>query len=794
MLDDLKQAARALRRVPGFTLTTVLTVALGVGAATAMFAVLNGVVLRPLPYPEAARLLRVWSSNPARDLPFFSVSAPDALDWAAQAGSLAAFGAFERPASLAWTDAVPAEELLVSPATPGVFEVLAVPPRLGRPFADRDGPDVVVLGHETWQRRFGADPDVIGRTLTLDGRACTIVAVMPERFTVPGTTAEAWRPLALQAGEDRSRRYLRVLARMRPDTTLEASTTELATVASRLVQAHPATNAGWSVTVRPLSEAVVGPRVRQALTLLLAVVALVLVIACANVAHLVLVRGSAREREMAIRASLGASRRRLMAPLVAECALIAAAGGALGVLVAGWTIVVLRSAGPAELPRIEDVRLDLATAAFAVAAASLAALMFGLPPAWHAARGGAMSRVLKEGRITTGSEPARLRGAIVAIEVALAVMVAAGSLLLVRSYARLQSVSPGFEAAGVTLVPLSLPERAHPTAPSVRAFYDAVVERARALPGVSAVSLVSRAPFSGPNSANLVAIEGGPTERSIAPDVDYRLIAPGYFGAMGIPLRRGRDLRADDGAEVAVVSEEMARRLWPGQEAVGQRFRLGDLEAGPWITIVGIAGDALYRDLETSERRPMAYLPHAFRGDRAMTLVMRAAPGSPPTAAMLRDAVAGIDRDVPVPAVRRLDAVLSEELAERRFQATLCAGFASLGALLAVIGVYGVMAHFVVRRRPEIAVRMALGATPRSIVGFVARRGGAAAVVGLGAGIAGALALGPVLASQLYGISPADPGTLAAAAGWIAAAAALAGWAPARRAMRLDPVRVLREG
>jgi predicted permease len=792
MLDDLRQAARSLRRTPGFTLTTVLTVALGVGAATAIFAMLNGVVLQPLPYPAAERLLRVWSSNPARDLPFFSVSAPDALDWAGQAGSLDAFGAFERHESLAWTDAVPAEELLVSRATPGVFEVLGVPPRLGRPFDERDGADVVVLAHELWQRRFGGDPAIVGRKLTLDGRAFTIVAVMPERFTVPGTEAEAWRPLTLQAGGDRSRRSLRVLARMRQDVTTDAAATELALVAGRLAQASPATNAGWTVTVRPLSEAVVGPRVRQALALLLAVVGLVLVIACANVAHLVLVRGSARERELAIRASLGASRRRLMAPLVAECALIASAGGSLGVLVAWWAIGLVRAAGPAELPRIADVRLDLATAAFAVVAASLAALLFGLPPAWHASRASAMTSALKEGRITAGSEPARLRGAIVAVEVALAVIVATGSLLLVRSYVRLRAVSPGFEAAGVTLVPLSLPERTHATAESVRAFYDAVLERARALPGISAASLVSRAPFSGPNSANLVAIEGQPTDRSSAPDVDYRAIVPGYFRVMNIPLRRGRDLRPDDGPHVAIVSEVMAQRLWPSQEAIGRRFRLGDLEAGPWFTVVGVAGDALYRDLEASERRPMAYLPHAFTGDRAMTLVMRA--GTPPTTAMLRDAIATVDRDLPVPAVVRLADVLASALSQRRFQMTLCAGFASVGALLAVIGVYGVMAYFVVRRRPEIAVRMALGATPLSIAGFVARRGGAPAVAGLGAGVLCAFALGPVLASQLYGISPTDPATFAAAVGWIVAAAALAGWAPARQAMILDPVSVLREG
>ena len=402
-----------------------------------------------------------------------------------------------------------------------------------------------------------------------------------------------------------------------------------------------------------------------------------------------------------------------------------------------------------------------------------------------------MARALRQARGAEGSEPARLRGALVTVEVALAVVVGTGSLLLVRSYLRVQAVPAGFEAAGVTLVPLSLPAATSATPEQARAFYDAVLERARALPGVVAASLVSSAPFSGPNSANLVAVEGRPTDRAGRPTWTIARSRPATSEPCGSRSVAGTSQPAN-GPSVAIVSEEMAHRFGRGRTAIGRRFRLGDLESGPWIAVVGVAGDALYRDLEAGERRPMVYLPYATA--RAMTLVVREAPGAGPTSASLRDVVASVNRNVPVAVVRSLEDAVDDALAERRFQSTLCAGFASLGGLLAVVGVYGVMAHFVVRRRPEIAIRMALGATPGLIAGFVLRRGGASAAAGLAAGVAGALGLGPALASQLYGISPTDPTTVFAVASSIGVTAALAGWAPARRAMRVDPVRVLREG
>jgi predicted permease len=797
VLHDVRQAVRALGRSPGFTLTAVLTVALGVGVPTAMFTVVDGVVLRPLPYPAPERLLRVWSAHPQRGLPQFSVSAPDALDWAAESRSLDAVAAFERAQPMAWTGSGEPTQLLVSPVTARTFGLLGVPPRLGRAFTDGES-RAVVIADAVWQRSFGGDPSVLGRTLTLDGEAYAIIGVMPPRFVVPGSTAEAWTPLDLRAGDDRSRRFLRVLARLRPGPGVETAAAELQTVAARLEAQHPDTNGGWSsVTVRTVHETIVGSDLRRALFILLAVVALVMVIACANVAHLVLVRAAARGREIAIRSALGAGRGRLAAQLLTESVVIAAAGGLLGLLLASMAIDALRAAAPDALPRLDDIHVDAHALVFVALASLAAAAVFGLVPALQSSRVEAMARALREGRGVVGADSARLRSAIVAVEVALAVVVTTGSVLLVRSLARLQAVDPGFESADVVAVPLAAGEAAHADRVAVNGFYAAVQERVRALPGVARVALVSSAPFFGPNTANLVAPEGEAVERTKAPDVDIRVVTEGYFETVRIPLRRGRDFDTRDTASpagAAVVNETMARRLWPGQDPIGRRFRLGDLTAGPWITVVGVAGDALYGSLEAATPRPMVYLPHAARGDRAMTLVVRTAGSARAVADTLRPAIWSVDRGVPIPLVRSLEDVVAAALAPRRFNASLFALFAALALALSAVGVYGVMAHFVTLRRPEIGVRVALGASPRAVASFVLRRGGAAAAVGLLAGVAGALALGPLLESLLYGVHAADPPTIAVVVAVFGLVTLAASWLPARRAIRLDPVQVLREG
>ena len=794
VLHDVRQALRALRRSPGFTLTAILTVALGVGVPTAMFTVVDGVVLRPLPYPAPERLLRVWSSHPQRGLPQFGVSAPDALDWEAQGRSLEAVAAFERARPMTWTGAAEPVQLLVSPVTGRMFALLGVPPRWGQHLVAGGDPHAIVISDGLWQRSFGGDPGVVGRTLALDGEAYRVTGVMPPRFAVPGSNAEAWTPLELRAGDDRSRRYLRVLARVRPGATVEAARAELETVASRLEAAHLDTNGGWSVTVRTVHEAMVGSDLRRALFVLLAVVALVMLIACANVAHLVLVRAAAREREIAIRSALGAGRRRLAAQLLTESLMIAAAGGASGLLLASGIIDVLRAAAPDALPRLDEIQVDLHALAFASLASLVAATLFGLVPALQSSRVEATARALREGRGIVGARSARLRSAIVAVEIALAVIVTTGSVLLVRSLIHLQAVDPGFDAAGVVAVPIAAADRAYPDRAAASGFYAAILDRVRAVPGVDRAALVSSAPFFGPNTANLVASEGTALDRGQAPDVDIRAVAGPYFETLRIPLRRGRDLDVHDTAGVAVVNETMARRLWPGQDPIGRRFRLGDLAAGPWITVVGLAGDALYRSLEAEASRPMVYLPQAATGDRAMTLVVRATGPTAAVARALRPMIWGVDRGVPLPVVRRLEDVVAAELAPQRFNASLFGFFAGLALALSAVGVYGVMAHFVTLRRPEIGVRVALGASPRAIAAFVVRRGGAAAGVGLVAGMAGALALGPVLESLLYGVRPADPVTIAVVAGVFAVVTLAASWAPARRAIRLDPVQVLRQG
>jgi predicted permease len=476
---------------------------------------------------------------------------------------------------------------------------------------------------------------------------------------------------------------------------------------------------------------------------------------------------------------------------------IAAAGGLAGLLLARVTLDGLRAAAPDALPRLDDIHVDAHALVFVALASLAAAVVFGLAPALQSSRIEAMARALREGRGVVGADSARLRSAIVAVEVALAVVVTTGSVLLVRSLVQLEAVDPGFEPAEVVVVPLAAGEAAHSDPVAVSGFYAAVRERVRALPGVDRVALVSSAPFFGPNTANLVAPEGETVERTKAPDVDIRVVTDGYFETVRIPLRRGRDFDARDAASAAaaaVVNETMARRVWPGQDPVGRRFRLGDLTAGPWITVVGVAGDALYGNLEAAAPRPMVYLPHAARGDRAMTLVVRTAASVRAVADAVRPAIWSVDRGVPLPVVRSLDDVVAEALAPRRFNASLFSLFAGLALALSAVGVYGVMANFVTQRRPEIGVRVALGASPRAIAAFVLRRGGAAAAVGLVAGTAGALALGPLLEGLLYGVHPADPTTIAVVALLFGLVTLAASWAPARRAIRLDPVQVLREG
>lgn len=794
LLDVLLQAGRSLRHDRGFALTSVVTIALGVAFPTAMLTVVDGVLLRPLPYPDADRIVRVWSAHPERGLPFFSVSAPDALDWEQQAKTFEAMGAFEAPQALPWMAAGSADQMLVSAAAPSVFEVLGVAPQLGRaPRAD-DGPAALVLGHALWQRSFGGDPGVIGRTLTIDGRARVVTGVMPPRFAIPGSAAEAWTPLSLPAGEDRSRRYLRLLARVRAGHAPDSVRADLQTVADRLQAQYPATNAGWSVTVRSLPEVVVGPDVREGLLILLGVVGFVLLIACANVAHLLLARGAARRHELSIRSALGASRGRLLGQLLAESAVLGIVGGTLGLLLAAWMIAGLRAGAAGSLPRLDEIRVDGHVMAFAAGVSLLAVALFGLLPSLQISRADAGAALVHEGRGAIGSRRSRLRGALVGIEVALAVVASTGSLLMLRSLVQLQKVDPGFDASGVVAVPLVASEGDPGAGASTVAFYEAVLSRVRALPGVEQASLVSAAPFYGRNSANVVRAEGQPTPIAQAPDADYRVVSPGYFATLRIPIVRGRDLEPRDGADAAVIGESLARRLWPGQDPLGRRFRVGSVETRPWVTVVGLAGDALYRDLGAPDRRPMFYLPHAWKIERGMTLVVRTTLPPATLAPVLREAVWSVDKSVPVPTVRSLDDVLTEALADRRFNASLFTWFAALAVVLSAVGVHGVVAHFVTLRRPEIGIRMALGATPRSIALFVVRRGGFAAVVGLAAGLAGAWALAPALRAQLYAIRPADPGTLAGVAAMFALVIAATAWVPVRRAQGVDPARILREG
>ncbi|HKG92343.1 MAG TPA: ABC transporter permease [Gemmatimonadaceae bacterium] len=663
LLADLRYALRALRRAPGFTAAAVATIAIGVGAVAAIYGVVDGVVLRPLPYADAGRLVRLWESAPRRNREFASPSPANFLDWRRDArGSFAAMAAYAAEEETGLTGPDGPQRVVTTRVAPDLFPLLGVAPRLGRGFLAEEGEPggdrarAVVLGHALWVRAFGADAGVVGRTITLGGEPRTVVGVMPPGFAVPRNDAELWLPLAFTAEERtaaRDRRYLRVLARLAPGATLDGARREMAALARRLEGDFPDANAGFGVILRPLVDVVIAPELRRSLLVLLGATGLVLLIACANVANLLLARGAARGRELAVRAALGASAGRIVRQLLTESLLLALLGAAAGVLLATAAVELLVAYGPADVPRLSEVRVDARVLGVAMLAALTTGALFGIAPAWRAARPELRGALTTRGD-TGGGPRQRLRGALVVAQVALAVTLLAGAALLLRGFARLQGVSPGFDPRGAVAVRLSLPEAAYGDPARRRAFYAALVERAASTPGVRAAGAVSSLPMRGGNPGRSFLIEGRtPASGEETPGADLRAITPDYFAAMRIPLAAGRAFRASDDPSVpgvVIVSEALARRFWPGEraaEVVGHR--IGDSPAGPWSTIVGVVSDVLHFGLD-AEPRPTLYVPHAQRPSAAMTLVARAADGADPARLVpaLRAAVRALDPNQPL--------------------------------------------------------------------------------------------------------------------------------------------------
>ncbi|QSQ17730.1 ABC transporter permease [Myxococcus landrumensis] len=812
--QDLRLALRMLSRSPVFTVVAVLTLALGIAANTAIFSVINAVLLSPLPFPAQDHLVMAWSRTPT--MPRWSVAPANFLDWRAQGEVFEGLAAFSQVNVSLSGDDLP-ERLRGASVSANYFQVLGVGAALGatfQPVAGETGPrHVVVLSHDLWKRRFGSDPGIIGRAIRLDERSHEVVGVMPERFTLPDigprkTTPteppELWIPAPLhdipQLGPDasldlsqsRDTSYLRVLGRLKPGVTLERASAAMSAIARRLEQEYPASNLHSGVTLVPLREQIVGD-VRPVLWVLLAAVGLVMAIACANVANLFLVRASARRQEMAVRAALGAGRGRMMRQLLTESLVLALLAGVLGVFLAAWGLDGLMSLVPAELPRLDEVRVDGRVLAFALCVSLATGVLFGLLPALQASRPD-LNAVLRQtggGKLAGGQ---RSRDALVVGEVALALVLLIGAGLLLRTLWRLQDVDPGFREESVLTWSLSLPGNKYPDEARQGAFFQQVAERVASLPGVRSAGAATDLPLGGANIWFDVEVEGrAPPTAEESANVGFQVVTSGYFQSMGIPVRRGREVTALDTREaqpVVVLNESAARRFFPTGEAVGQRLRLGD-SSTPWLTVVGVVGDTRY-DGPDKDARPEAYVPALQRSLFFMSFAVRTDLEPLALAGSVRSAVASLDKDLPLSALRTMEQRVEAATARPRFVSLLVAVFALVSLLLASVGLSGVMAYTARQRTREIGIRMALGARPADVLRMVLGQGMRLALAGVALGLLGAWALTRVLSSQLFGVSATDPAVFGSLAVLVAGVALLATWLPAYRATLVDPQVALR--
>jgi putative ABC transport system permease protein len=797
MLGDLRYAARMLAKSPGFTVVAVLSLALGMGANTAIFSVVNSVLLDGLPFRDAGRLALLYERSPREDEN--DVGAATFLDWRGRVRSFEGLAAWTVLDYAVSGDAEP-QSVLSARVSAGLFGVLGVAPALGRGFDPQEeqlGRErVVVLSHGLWSQRFGADPAVIGRGLRLDGEPYTIVGVMPRGFAFPDQTARLWTPLAFKPAETayRTRRQFSVIGRLAPGATVAQADAELDGIARGLAAQYPDSHRGWSASVVPAHQVVVGSS-RRPLLVLLGAVGFVLLIACANVGSLLLARANARQREIAVRVALGASRGRLLRQLLVESLLLATAGGGLGALLAVWSEELLAALLPEHWPRFGSLGVNATVLGFTAALALATTLAAGLAPALEACRAPLGASLKTEGgRATATAGQRRLRRLLVVSEVALAVVLLVGAGLMVRTLYRLQRVDPGFDPERLLAATLYLPDNRYPRDPQQTAFFSDLLGRVRSLPGVVAAGAVTTLPMSrvGIDHDVPVGVVGRVLSDDQGPQADLRIASPGYFGALGVPLLRGRDFTEADREQaplVAIVNRTFADRLLPGEDPVGQQVRWG--RSGRVVQIVGVVGAVRHRGL-ADRPRPELYVPYRQLQYGSMTLVVRTAGDPAAVAAALKDQVYALDPGQPLTALATMNTLLADSVAGRRSQMLLLGAFAALALALAAVGIYGVVSHAVGQRTREIGIRIALGARAWDVLRLVLHDGLGLVSLGLGLGLAAALGLAGALDDLLFDVSPRDPLTLAAVAALLLGVALAACGLPARRASRVDPVRALR--
>ena len=803
LLNDLKHGARLLLRAPGFTAVAVAALAIGIGANTAIFSVVNAVLLRPLPYSAPAELAMLWEHNITRNRTTNPVSPGNFIHWREMQQSFvdiaAVGGGSGNTLKTTITSAGDPEELVLQLVSASFFPLLGVQPVIGRTFTpeeDRPASRVAVISDRLWKRRFKGDRSVLNTPMIADGNAYTVVGVMPPSFFHLDKSVDVWMPMGFAAASRTPRgRWITGLGRLKPGVTFEQAQADMKRVHTELTSRFPAFNTGWTANVVPLEEQMTGA-VRPALLMLLAAVAFVLLIACANVANLLLARATTRQRELAVRAALGAGRGRLMRQMMAESLLLAVAGAAAGLIIAAWAVRVLRVVAAEQVPvqRLDTVSIDGTVLAFTAAATLISAVFFGLIPALTSA-GANLHETLKEGgRTGTASRGARTRSVFVVVQVAIALMLLVGAGLLVRSFTRLLAVDPGFDASQTVTMRIALPGSRYREPVNRAQFYQRLFERIDALPGLKSAGAISFLPLTGLGAATDFEIVGRPKpplgESSVC---DVRVIAHDYFAGMGMPLVKGR-IFTRDGVEDAknriVINETMAKQFWPNEDPIGKRIVVGWFDPRE-DEIIGVVGDTRHASLET-EPRATIFWPHPRFPYNVMALTLKAT-GDPQ--ALVRGAVSavrGIDPQLAVSDIRTMEEVLALSVAERRLVMVLLAIFAGAALLLASVGIYGVIAYSVTQRTQEIGIRMALGAAHRDVLRMIVGQALTMTLSGIALGAIGGLLVTRLMKGLLFDVKPSDPVTFITVAGILTAVSLLASYLPGRRATRVDPVIALR--
>jgi putative ABC transport system permease protein len=816
MWQDLRYGVRMLLKNPGITFVVILALALGIGANTAIFSVVDAVLLRPLPYPESERLVFINETSKAMDE--ISVSYPNFTDWRNQNHVFEKIGVYNRE-SYNLTGTGEAERIITGQVSADLFAALRVNPALGRLFTnDEDKPGaapVVLLSYPLWQRRFGGQAGILNQPITLNNKSYTVIGIMPEGYQFP-SRVDMWVPVGQLSGsaswlQRGNHPGLYGVARLKPGVSFAQAKAEMDTIGANLEKQYQDSNAGNGIGMHPLLEVFVGD-IRRALWVLFFAVAFVLLIACANIANLLLARAQSRQKEMAIRAAMGAGRWRIARQLLTESVLLALIGGTLGLLIAQWGIKLILYISPDAIPRSREISLDWRVFVFTIGVSVVTGILFGLFPALQAGVVDVHETLKETGRGASGRH--WLRSSLVIVEVGTTLVLLIGAGLMIRSFYRLQKVNPGFSYEHLTSFSVALPEKKYESAEQREQFYDRLLENLHALPGVEATAAASGLPLGNNGWQTSFVVDGRPRPpKDQTPLMEACLVTPDYFKAMSIPVKSGRVFNShDDRSSIAgkdlskldedqkqmaplnaiVIDEEFARRHWPNEEAVGKRIKMGGEKNPISLTVLGVVGRVKMEGLSQDSNRVQGYFPHAQVPNGSMTVIIKAAGDPNQLIAAVRQKVREIDPDQPIYAIRTMDDIRAESVAPERLNLTLLSIFAGIALVLAVVGIYGVMSYSVTQRTHEIGIRMAIGAQPRDVFRMIIRQGMMLALIGVAAGLLGAFLLTRLMASLLFGVEPTDPATFAAIALLLTGVALVACYVPGRRATKVDPVVSLR--